>query len=120
MDVKKILKVAGIFALSCLIEKLSKKGKKDENNDIDDVIDDTVFCNVCDISRMVKIGPNKWVCPKCGNEAFLEDPDDMDTIYFERNPEDDYDDMYDDIPEGCMACGGDYPNCVDSCNLMSD
>ena len=23
----------------------------------------------------------------------------------------------DDIPEGCAACGGDYPNCKDSCPL---
>jgi len=24
------------------------------------------------------------------------------------------------IPEGCRACGGDYPNCVDSCPLYDD
>lgn len=22
-----------------------------------------------------------------------------------------------DMPEGCRACGGDYPNCKDSCPL---
>ena len=26
----------------------------------------------------------------------------------------------DDIPEGCAACGGDYPNCTDSCPLFDD
>lgn len=31
---------------------------------------------------------------------------------------DDYDD--DDVPEGCAACGGDYPNCADSCPLFDD
>lgn len=26
----------------------------------------------------------------------------------------------DDIPEGCAACGGPYPNCVDSCSMFDD
>ena len=26
----------------------------------------------------------------------------------------------DDIPEGCSACGGDYPNCTTSCPLFDD
>lgn len=30
------------------------------------------------------------------------------------------DDDDDDIPEGCRACGGDYPNCTDSCPLLDD
>lgn len=30
------------------------------------------------------------------------------------------DDEADDIPEGCAACGGDYPNCTDSCPLFDD
>lgn len=30
------------------------------------------------------------------------------------------DDDDDDIPEGCAACGGDYPNCTDSCPLFDD
>ena len=24
------------------------------------------------------------------------------------------------IPEGCAACGGDYPNCTSSCSLFDD
>jgi len=24
----------------------------------------------------------------------------------------------DSIPEGCRACGGDYPNCADSCSMF--
>ena len=27
---------------------------------------------------------------------------------------------YDDIPFGCRACGGDYPNCTTSCPLFDD
>lgn len=30
------------------------------------------------------------------------------------------DDDDDAIPEGCLACGGDYPNCRDSCSLFDD
>lgn len=26
----------------------------------------------------------------------------------------------DDIPEGCAACGGDWPNCTDGCPLYDD
>lgn len=29
-----------------------------------------------------------------------------------------YDD--DDIPEGCRACGGPYPDCTDSCPMFDD
>ena len=32
----------------------------------------------------------------------------------------DTDDDYDDIPEGCRACGGPYPDCMDSCPLFDD
>lgn len=28
--------------------------------------------------------------------------------------------MEEKIPEGCRACGGDYPNCKDSCKLFDD
>ena len=31
----------------------------------------------------------------------------------------DYDDD-DDIPEGCAACGGDWPNCTTSCPMYDD
>lgn len=60
-----------------------------------------------------------WDCPKCGNSILdqdiewetEEDEDDEDEEYIEA----DY-----DIPEGCAACGGDYPNCVDSCPMFDD
>lgn len=57
-------------------------------------------------------------CPQCGKEFEAEG------TYFETCP---YcgckftDDTYDDddyIPEGCVACGGNYPDCADSCPLF--
>ena len=29
-------------------------------------------------------------------------------------------DEEDEIPEGCMACGGPYPDCSDSCPIYGD
>lgn len=41
-----------------------------------------------------------WECPRCGVRVIEEaDPD------------------YDDMPEGCAACGGNWPECVDSCAM---
>lgn len=35
-----------------------------------------------------------------------------------NDPYEDDDDDY--IPEGCRACGGDYPNCTDGCPLFDE
>jgi hypothetical protein len=32
----------------------------------------------------------------------------------------DYDEDDDYIPEGCSACGGDYPHCTEGCPLFDD
>lgn len=41
-----------------------------------------------------------WECPKCGFEMWEDDDD--------------------DVPVGCAACGGDYPNCKDSCPIFDN
>lgn len=33
---------------------------------------------------------------------------------------DPYEDFDGDIPEGCRACGGDYPFCRSGCSLFDD
>ncbi len=72
-------------------------------------------------------------CPYCGEEAVEElngeyryhcwycdsDFDDLysgNSISFHFSNDDDDE----DIPEGCAACGGDYPNCKISCNLFDE
>lgn len=56
-------------------------------------------------------------CPNCGSINYYEDTDICDDCGYGE----DFDDVYvGDIPEGCAACGGPYPNCIDSCKLMSD
>jgi hypothetical protein len=55
-----------------------------------------------------------WECPSCGVTADEEG---------NVSEEDEYDFIYgrpDGIPSGCVTCGGDYPNCKDSCNLFDD
>lgn len=83
-------------------------------------LDYPIVCNKC-IIEMVQTGKYEWTCPKCNNHAFQENPNDIDSIYYEHNEDDIYEDIYESIPEGCNACGNpDFPNCINSCNLMSD
>lgn len=42
-----------------------------------------------------------YECPKCGAKI-TEDLDGPD---------------YNDMPEGCAACGGNWPDCADSCPM---
>lgn len=56
-------------------------------------------------------------CPACGWNITDEEAEEFDI--------DDYRSRvlfpgraYEEIPEGCAACGGDYPNCKDSCPLF--
>ena len=54
------------------------------------------------------------MCPDCGHRMRKIDDETYYCPYCERGSD------FDDIPEGCRACGGDYPNGVDSCALMDD
>lgn len=60
---------------------------------------------------------NVLVCVSCGYSVDLDD----------YGYEDEYNDYYssvsdvdDDIPECCEACGGPYPDCMDSCSIFED
>lgn len=62
----------------------------------------------------------KWICPVCGK--WVKET----TVYnqFEKENQE-WSDLYeidcvDDIPEGCDACGGPYPDCIASCKLFDD
>ena len=67
------------------------------------------------------------LCPECG-ELFTADEDDGygecpscgHVINIEIIDEDWEYDAVDDVPEGCAACGGDYPNCTVGCPLFDD
>lgn len=59
-----------------------------------------------------------WVCPSCDVRVKER------TIYIQLDRENnsylESFDSDDDIPEGCEACGGPYPDCRESCNLFDD
>lgn len=79
----------------------------------------------------------KYVCAECGGEMKFTD-ENKDVLMCTRcafsveveeyGHEHDYDDYFDsinseseeDIPEGCAACGGPYPDCKTSCKIFDD
>ena len=69
-------------------------------------------CKECGELMMLKDG-DVLVCPSCG---YSIDRDDYEA--------DDYSEYFDEdeseIPAGCMACGGPYPQCKTSCKLFDD
>lgn len=47
------------------------------------------------------------------DDAELTDEEEMELLYNRYHHQD-------DIPEGCAACGGPYPNCKISCPIFDD
>ncbi len=90
--------------------------RRDRNEVTFDLND--VTCVNCDETMIWSDQFREWECLNCGTTAWQEDDCGPDEICFESPDEDDS--YYDDIPEGCAACGGDYPNCTSSCPLMED
>ena len=79
-----------------------------------------VTCPNCDETMRWDDLSRQWECLNCGTTAWQEDDCGPDEIYFDESGDGpDYPD-YDAIPEGCAACGGDYPNCISGCKLMDD
>ena len=55
----------------------------------------------------------------CGLIIMSETEYDEDNMT-EKEKQDYFDRHIDEIPEGCLACGGPYPTCKDSCALFDD
>lgn len=94
----------------------AETSKTDVNEYDEEDFERYIHCPCCGGKMWYDPREENYTCEDCGNHAFYYGS----TLYFEHDPDDDYDEYYDDIPEGCAACGGDYPNCTSSCNLMSD
>lgn len=75
----------------------------------------TIECLEC--GTIIKLKNGKYKCPNCGFEVDEDSYFEVDsngnliTEEWQR-----YEDE-DDIPEGCIACGGDYPRCTESCPM---
>lgn len=62
-----------------------------------------------------------WKCPKCGatvreKTAYNRMEKDNEEMMSELGLRE----SSDDIPEGCSACGGPYPDCISSCSMFDD
>ena len=71
------------------------------------------ICNECGaVMEHVDGGlePDTYVCPDpdCGTVYLVDD-----YYYGDEPPEL-------EIPEGCAACGGPYPDCMTSCKMFDD
>ena len=66
------------------------------------------YCPICGYEDLDEDDEN-WICPECGYTMA------KDGEYIE-----DDDDDSDRVPFGCAACGGDYPNCKDSCPIFDN
>lgn len=60
-----------------------------------------------------------WICPSCQRKVremtaydHLSRENDKFNVSLELSE--------DDIPEGCRACGGPWPDCIDSCPIFED
>lgn len=55
-----------------------------------------------------EVDDDKFVCKQCGHKFTIKTAYLLDLPY---DPE---------IPSGCLACGGPYPDCKSSCNIFDD
>lgn len=74
-----------------------------------------MFKNICPYcgSELEKLRDGRYYCDTC-DDTF----DEEDILW--RDEDDNQDDAEDYIPEGCLACGGPYPNCKTSCKIFDD
>lgn len=75
---------------------------------------DCLYCSNC--GKIMTYARGRYICPMCSswvrestlNKMFMREAE-----KFEKS-------MKEDIPSGCRACGGPWPNCKDSCPLYDD
>lgn len=90
---------------------------------------DSLTCTNCG-SLMVHTtdwGEDRWECPECGFDVTSDELQNgylqwMDQFIYDRqNNEELSMPFYDsDKPFACIACGGPYPQCAESCNILDD
>ena len=60
-----------------------------------------------------------WVCTECGYENEIAASETEDSYRYGYSSCD-VEDEEEEVPEGCAACGGPYPDCKSSCKLFDD
>ena len=83
-----------------------------------------VYCDKCGRYMEYNIGEDyygDWICPECATKVREE------TAYHQLERENESwakewlgsdNEFGSDVPEGCVACGGPYPECKSGCNLF--
>lgn len=91
------------------LDKLFKVADAVDNisdyNDIPDYAGCYPDCPECGTEMKYSYSLSEFKCPSCG---YSMDEDDWDR------------DDDSEIPSGCAACGGPYPQCKTSCKLFDD
>lgn len=89
---------------------------KDRNYYVDDLdedeeyLDPEIYCQECG-NELLNLGKGVRVCSQCGKEYQFD---------YDGYDEEDYSTDILDMPEVCRTCGGEYPDCMDSCKLFDD
>lgn len=81
-----------------------------------------VRCDMCGTYMNYQEGSaggldGRWICPSCGTKVREM------TAYNQLGRENDLQAMrwdYEEMPPGCAACGGPWPDCKTSCKLYDD
>jgi hypothetical protein len=82
---------------------------------------DEFICPKCG-SPMDECSGARWQleCPECGAVGGIDyDDDGREYIMIFESGSADIDHV-EDVPEGCKACGGPYPDCTTSCPIFDD
>lgn len=76
-------------------------------------------CEYCG-KEMSEEYEGEFYCEECGTRCSVNDDGTVDWAYGEELAYDEtYD--YDDMPEGCRACGNSaWPECEESCSIIAD
>lgn len=72
----------------------------------------TYYCYHCG-AKMEKADDKVLDCPACHYSVDIVD-------YGHEEEDFSYDRTYEEMPECCIACGCDYPNCMTSCKIFDD
>lgn len=84
------------------------------------------YCPECNAELEYDPEQEAVICTCC--DRFFAEPDEVDyeiELYKIEKANEEFLkkwelDEYDEPPEGCVACGGPYPDCITSCKLFDD
>lgn len=61
-----------------------------------------------------------WECTECGHKNKIAESEIIDNQIAVEVYDNEYYKEKEEVPEGCKACGGNYPYCKSGCNMFDD